>query len=131
MSFLITHQSPELGSRSVDAVLPASLPEHYVATEKRQVDAGVAGGFHVGPLVSRPVFVVAHREKHPVLQKLGAAPVRIDSREVAHVIAVRLDPPHHRVLSVEKPIMRSASRARVERAIVTDLIGAPVRRPYV
>src|SRR5262249_53351837 len=52
VSFLVAHQSPELGSRSVDAVLPASFPEHYVSTEKRQVDARVAGAFHVGPLGS-------------------------------------------------------------------------------
>src|SRR5262245_7986001 len=52
VSLLVANQSSRWGRRSVDAVFPASLPEHYISTEKRQVDARVARGFHVGPLGS-------------------------------------------------------------------------------
>src|SRR5262249_52578014 len=86
LSFLVTHHSPIRSSRSVNAGIPACLPEHDVAAKKRQTDASVASGFHVGPLGSRPVFVVAHRQEYLMLQKLCAAPVGINSGEVAYVV---------------------------------------------
>src|SRR5215470_6860705 len=72
---LVADQSPIRGFRSVDAILPASLPEHYVPAEERQVDARVAGGLHVSPLGFLSLLVGAHREEYLVLQDLGATPI--------------------------------------------------------
>src|SRR5262245_53220631 len=101
MGLLVTHQSPIRGCRAVDAVLPASTPKPYVPTEERQVDPCVAGGFYVSPLGRRPVFVVTHRQKHLVLQDLSATPVGVNPGYITHVVAVRLQPAHHRVLGIE------------------------------
>src|SRR5262245_13402922 len=57
MSLLVTHQSPIWSRRPIHTVLPASLPEHYVSTEERQMNAFVARSFHIGPLSAGPVFI--------------------------------------------------------------------------
>ena len=54
-----------------------------------------------------------------------SAPRRSEStpREVADVVAVGLEPPHHRVLGVEDPIL-GRRPTRGERPVVADLVGA-------
>src|SRR5262249_53307514 len=123
IGLLITYQSPIRGFRSIDAVLPASLPKHYVPTEERQVDACVAGGFYVSPLSRRPVFVVTHRQKYLVLQDLSATPVGVNPGKITHVVAVRLQPARHRVLGIEYPrITELGMSARVERPVIAHLV---------
>ena len=112
------------------AVLPARLPEDLVAAEERQVHAGVARRLDVRALGTRPVLVVAYRQEGPVLADLGAEAVAVDVREVRDVVAVALQPAHHRVLGVEDPVLGGVL-ARGERPVVADLVGPPRRRARV
>ena len=84
-------------------VLPPRLPEDLVAAEERQVNAGVARRLDVGALVAGPVLVVPDRQKSLVLQDQGAEAIGVDAGEVADVVAVGLQPPHHRIFGVEDP----------------------------
>jgi hypothetical protein len=62
------------------------------------------------------------REEDAVVEDLGASAVAVHTREIAHVVAVSLQPPDHRVLGVEDKILGTCG-AGVEGAIVADLIG--------
>src|SRR5256885_2827139 len=57
--------------RSVDARLPSRLPEHFVAGEHRDVDAGVARGFDRVAHPFGPVLVVADGHQHLRLGDAG------------------------------------------------------------
>src|SRR3954451_7217291 len=48
---LVTDQCPVRGVRSIDAVLPANLPDDLVATQEGEVNAVIAGGLHLLTLV--------------------------------------------------------------------------------
>jgi hypothetical protein len=37
-----------------------------------------------------------------MLQQLGATPIGVDARRVADIVAVALEPAHHRILGVEQ-----------------------------
>ena len=108
---------------AVEAWLPARLPEHLVAAEEREVDAGVARRFDVRALIRRPVLVVADREVNPVPLDQRRAGVGIDAGEVAHVVAVGFEPAEHRVFGVEQPALGIVI-ACIERAVVADLHAA-------
>src|SRR6185503_16633262 len=103
------------------------LPEHFVAAEERQVDAGVARALDVGALLPRPVLVVADREERlrrdGTRQADGAAAaeaIGVDAGPVLRVVAVGLEPADHRVFAVEQPAALVVI-ARVERTVVADL----------
>ena len=65
---------------------------------------------------ARPVLVVADRQERLVLEQLGAAAVGVDAGEVADVVAVALEPAHHRVLGVEQAVLELPLSAGRERA---------------
>ena len=52
-----------------------------------------------------PVLVVADRQEDLVVEDLGPATVGVDAGEVADVVAVALEPAHHRVLGVEERVL--------------------------
>ena len=104
-------------------VLPARLPEHLVAGEEAEVHARGARRLDVGALWTGPVLVVADGEEDLVLEQLGAAPIGVDAGRVADVVAVALEPAHHRVLGVEDPVLGPGA-ADGERPVVADLVGA-------
>ena len=56
-------------------------------------------------------------------QDLGAAAIGVDAGRVADVVAVGLEPAHHRVLGVEHPVLGRRAAGR-ERPVVADLVGA-------
>ena len=107
--------------------LPARLPEHLVAAEEGEVDAGVARRLDVGALRAGPVLVVADGQEDLVVADQRAGPVGVDAGRVADVVAVRLEPADHRVLGVEDPVLAAVDAARVERPVVADLVGAARR----
>ena len=74
--------------------------------------------------VARPVLVVADRQEHLVLEQLGPGAVGVDARDVADVVAVALEPAHHRVLGVEDAVVGPSRAARGERPVVADLVRA-------
>ena len=69
------------------------------------------------------VLVVADRQEDLVVEDLRAVPVGVDAAEVADVVAVGLEKPHHRVLGVEHRVLGRGAAHR-ERAVVADLVGA-------
>ena len=121
---LVADERAMVGARTVDAVFPAGLPEDLVAAEEGEVDPRFPRRFDVRPLRARPVLVVAHREKDFVVEDLAAAAIGVNAGEVADVVAVALEPAHHRVLSVEGGVL-SAAAPRRQRPVVADLVGAP------
>src|SRR6185436_8792588 len=125
--FLVGDQGAVAGVRSVDRRLVPRLPEHLVAAEERQVDAGVARALDVGALLSRPVLVVADREERLRRHRTGQADRRaraeaigVDAGPVLGVVAVGFEPADHRVFAVEQPAALVVI-ARVERTVVADL----------
>ena len=70
---------------------------------------GVARRLDVRALVAGPVLVVADRQEDVVLEQLGAAPIGVDARRVADVVAVALEPAHHRILGVEQAVLVAPS----------------------
>src|SRR5262249_28520988 len=124
--FLVADQRAIGRAGAVDAVLPARLPKAFIPTEKRQADAGVAGGLDVGALVGRPVFVVAHRQEDLVVLDLAAPAGAVHVGKVADVVAVGLQPADHGILGVEDVIEAAeaiAARAVIERTVVAHLVG--------
>ena len=112
---------------AVGARLPARLPEHLVAGEEGEVDAGVARGLDGRALRGRPVLVVPARHEDLVVlqQRWVAADVR--ARGVAHVVAVALEEADHRVLGAgEEPRAAAVVLGRVEGPVVGDLVGGLV-----
>ncbi len=69
-------------------------------------------------------LVVADRQERLVAEDERSASIRIDARGVAHVEAVGLEEPDHRVLGVEDPVLPVGHRAGDERTVVADLVGA-------
>src|SRR5207245_2526993 len=65
--FLVRNQGPPSGVRAVDAGFPARLPEHLVAAEEREADAGIACRLDIRPLLTRPVLVVTARDEDLVV----------------------------------------------------------------
>ena len=60
-----------------------------------------------------------------------AGAMAVDTRDVGDVVAVGLEPAHHRVLGVEDPILPVVHRPGVERPVVADLVRTAVRRAGV
>ena len=125
--FLVADQRGVRRVRCVDAVFPTGLPEHFVAAEERQIDAGVAGRLDVGPLLARPVFVVTNGDEHLVLEQLGAAAVGVDAGGIADVVAVSLQEADHRILGAEEVGERGVV-ARGQRPVVAHLVRAAHRQ---
>ena len=132
---LVADQRAVRRAGAVDAVLPARLPEAVVAAEDGDVHAGGARRLDVRSLGARLVLVVTHRHEDAVLEQLRAVPIGIHAGEVADVVAVALEPPHHRVLGVEEPgqvrAVREVAAARRERAVVAHLVGTAGGRSEV
>ena len=105
---------------SVDAELEAGLPEHLVAAEEPEMHSRIARRLDVAPLAPRPVLVVPHGEKEPVVADELAPPVAVDAGGVARVVAVRLEETHERVLRVEDGV-HGPVVAGLERAVVAHL----------
>ena len=97
-------------------------PERNAAAHERQVDAGVARGFDVAALRVRPVRVVSRRDEDLVLADPLAGTIGVDAGHVGDVVAVALEPPHQRVLTVEELLGQRA--VAIERAVVADFEGA-------
>ena len=123
MGLLVGDEGPVRLLACVDARLEACLPEHLVAAEEREMDARVAGRLHVPPLAPRPVLVVPHGQKEPVVRDELAPPVAVDPGGVAHVVAARLQEPHEGVLRVEDGV-HGPVVAGFERTVVAHLVGA-------
>src|SRR5205814_8574861 len=102
-----------------------------VAAEEREihVGSGIARRLDVGALRAGPVLVVPYRHEDAVRLQQGAAAIRIDTRRVADVVALLLEPAEHREFGVEDPALAAAVEiaARPERPVVADLVGAPGR----
>src|SRR5205823_5912005 len=108
----------------IDAALPSRFPKHLVPAEKREMDRvgrAVSGSLDVGALLARPILVVPDGEEDFMFQDFGAAQIAICAGEVADVVPLLLEPPHHRVFAVEHPILGGVL-ASVERPVVADLI---------
>ncbi len=58
-----------------------------------------------------------------MLEQLGPKAVAVDAREVGDVVTVALEPPDHRVLGVEHPVLGPGA-TRGERPVVAHLVGA-------
>ena len=120
---LVGDHGPVLRARPVDRRLPSDLPVDLVAAEEGEVHPGVTRRLDVGPLVARPVLVVADRQEHVVVGQHGCpAAVGVDPRDVADVVAVALEPPDHGVLAAEEAV--AAARGVLsdrERAVVAHL----------
>ena len=127
VGLLVGDEGPVRLLACVDARFESGLPEHLVAAEEREMDARVPGRLHVSPLPPRPVLVVPHGEKEPVIRDEPAPPVAVDPGGVAHVVAVRLEEPHERVLRVEDRV-HGPVVAGLEGAVVAHLVG-PGRPP--
>ena len=115
---------------AVGARLPARLPEHLVAAEEGEVDAGVARGLDAGALRGRPVLVVAAGDEDlVVLEQQRRAAVDVDARDVAHVVAVALEEADHRVLGAgEQPRAAAVVLGGGERAGCRRPCRRPCRR---
>src|SRR5581483_2297254 len=125
-SLLVSDEGAVRSARAVDAGLPAGLPEELVAAEEGEMDAGIAGGLNVGALRAGPVLVVAHGEEDLMVLDQRALPIAVHPTRVGDVVAVRLQPAHHRVLPVEQRVGLAGAageRAGAEGAIVADLVG--------
>ncbi len=59
-----------------------------------------------------------------MLADQSAEAVAVNAGEVADVIAVSLQPAHHRILRIEEPILTAIHAARTEWPVVADLVGA-------
>ena len=68
------------------------------------------------------------REEGLVIEDLAPSPGAVDPGEVADVVAVSLQPADHRVLGVERRVLRSRT-AGGEGAVVADLVGPGRIRP--
>ena len=136
MRVLVGRERPVGRRRAVGAArLPARLPEHLVAAEESQADAGVAGCLDVGALRSRPVLVVAAGHDQLVLAQQRAVGVGGDVglAGVAGVVAVALDEPDQLVLGVVEVGAPAVLRDRaVKRPVVGHreraLVGSRVPR---
>src|SRR4051812_17180753 len=90
---LVVDQGAVRGAGAIDARLEAGLPEHLVAAEEREVDAGIARGLDAAALIAGPVFVVADREKGFRLARsgvIGASAIGVDAGPGLDVVAIRL-----------------------------------------
>src|SRR6185436_14424262 len=133
--FLVADQRAIRGVRSDDRGLVPRLPEHFVAAEERQVDAGVARALDVGALLPRPVLVVADREER--LRRdgtrqadgaAGAEAIGVDAGPVLGVVAVGLQPADHRVVAgavVARAVAVEARAAGGESRVL--VVGLPRR----
>ncbi len=130
LRLLVGDERGERRALAVDARLPPCLPEDFVATEEREIDAGVARRLDVGALRRRPVLVVADGQEGVVLEQLRATPGRIGSGDVADVVAVALEPANHRVFAVEEVRGVRVASGR-EGAVVAHLVRAAGRRADV
>ena len=90
----------------------ARLPVDLVAAPEGEVDAGVARRLDVGPLLPRPVFVMADAQEHLVVLDQAAEAVGIHAGHVGDVVAVLLQPLDGRVLDAEDVILRARPRGR-------------------
>src|SRR5262249_57485892 len=101
------------------------IPERLGTTEEREVHASRASYLQVGPLAARPVFVVSDRQIASMpLQVCCALAVHVDSAQVREVVAIGLQPTHHRILGVphEAALAKPGDiRARIEWPVVADL----------
>ena len=111
---LVRDQRAVRGGGAVDARLPARLPEHFVAAEEREVQAVVArrsrrcarwplDQYSSWPTDRNALWFAGFRIVAPL-------PIRVDAADVADVVAVRLEPAHHRVFGVEQPSWSASCR---------------------
>ena len=110
-----------VGDERAVVVLPARLPEHLVAAEEGEVDAGVARARDVGALLAGPVLVVPGGHEDLVVADQRPVAVGVDAGLVADVVAVALQPADHRDLGVEDPVLAGVDAARDEGPVVADL----------
>src|SRR6266403_934495 len=83
--------------------------------------AGCAGGFNVGTLRSRPVFVMSYRHEDSVLGDQRAVTVCIYASRIRDVVPVRLEKMNHLVfVGEELPEVNYGP-------VVTDLVSAANR----
>ena len=66
-SFLVANERSIRRSRSVNRRFPARLPKYFVATEKCEMHARVAGRLNVRALLAGPIFIMADRKKYFVI----------------------------------------------------------------
>ena len=114
------------------AVLVARLPKHLIAAPESQVHACGARRLDVGALVTRPVLVMAHREKDLAIEQLGPlrTPVGVDAGHVAHVVAVCLQPVNGGYFLPENEVLGAGvsadAVARGDRPVIAHLVGSPI-----
>ena len=104
---------------AINARFPAGLEEDFVAAKECQIHTSCPGGFNVGALPARPVFVMGDRHEDLVLSDQRAVAVRIYATEITEVEAVRLEPANHGSFRGEKPRVPIGYG---ERPVVTDFV---------
>src|SRR5579884_1506153 len=121
---LVANQSAIGSVGSVDAVFPPSFPKELVAAKEGQIHACVTSRFDTGAFGPGDVLVMSDGQIQFVVLDESAAASGVNAAEVAYVVAVRLQPPHHRILGVKN---RCLHLDRIKRAVVADFVGAIIQ----
>ena len=106
---------------AVDAVLPARLPEDFVAAEERQIQTCREIGFDVVAQWTGPIFVVTNRDIDLVVHNQAGVPDAVHVCEVGDIVAILFKPSDHGIFVTEYPGC-GFKGSRIVRPVIAHLV---------
>ncbi len=130
---LVGNQGPIRRAVGAVGIAPTGAPIDLVTAPEHQVDARIARGFDIRPLLTGPVFVMPGINIGLVIEQQAAIAVDVHTRQVRNIVAVLLQPVDTCIFSAEQVVLRTGIRANPatgrNRPVVTDSIGATSALP--